>query len=181
MAQPLPSSNSLVYLANTKQFSVYELANPEGPNRCLRQLPSYLLEGPFNKSFCNKFNKQMKYHGMSILLNLVHNEDFQVVKSLVKKFAANLISHYNYDYDEFSDYPQEKNLICRMPCIGKGKHNIHFDPEFHPIHQALLTLITNAGILDLLSQYTHSTCSLRETGLTVTRPRKDKEIPTEFT
>lgn len=88
----------------------------------------------------------------------------------MQPFVKKLISSYDHGEDEFSDIDQDMMNIVRMPRIGRGKHNIHFDPETSPQHAVLAELAQNAHFSDLLTQHMGTPCTLRESGISMTRP-----------
>ena len=62
-------------------------------------------------------------------------------------------------------------INCSAPIvIYTGKHNIHFDPYESNQHKALVNMIIEAKITDLLSAFSKKTCTVRETGFSMTRP-----------
>eukprot|EP01036_Dinobryon_divergens_P026100 gene26100-34708_t len=84
--------------------------------------------------------------------------------------VAYLISRYDAIEDTFDDLDMQAYEIVRIPRIGNGKHNVHFDPQFSEQHGVLQQLAAEAGFAQLLSTYMGKQCSLRETGISVTRP-----------
>ena len=61
--------------------------------------------------------------------------------------------------------------MTRFPRIGRGKHNIHFDPHESEYHDVLIELADACHISDILSYHTKKQCCIRESGLTVTHPQ----------
>lgn len=60
--------------------------------------------------------------------------------------------------------------IVRLPRIGNGKHNIHFDPIDSEYHHLLQHLATMSRFNHMLSRIGQKDCVLRETGISATRP-----------
>lgn len=124
------------------------------------------------------FKAKVERNGYSVLQD-VFDDIFlrrarkQIVQSF---FEKKLLPTYDLVNDEFDGFDMEENCITRMPRIGNGKHNIHFDPEFSPEHKALNDLVSNSPVLKLLSHYMGFECSLRESGLSVTRPKSSVEF-----
>lgn len=77
---------------------------------------------------------------------------------------------YDVDDDSFNNVDFEDWGIVRLPRIGNGKHNIHFDGYNSPQHLALARMAKEAGIDSLLSTYQGKDTQLRETGLSMTCP-----------
>ena len=85
-----------------------------------------------------------------------------------------LKSHYDMTDDSFESFDREFWNVSRLPRIGDGKHNVHFD-IFESHHHGLLTeFIHDCGLLHLLQAYLGCKVQLRETGLSVTRPMVGK-------
>ena len=51
-----------------------------------------------------------------------------------------------------------------------GKHNVHFDPYESTEHTAVIQLLESVNLTALLSTHTGKTCTVRETGLSLTKP-----------
>lgn len=124
------------------------------------------------------FKSKVERNGYSVLQhvfddNLLRRARKQIVQSF---FERKLLPTYDLVNDEFDGFDMDENCITRMPRIGNGKHNIHFDPEFSPEHKALSDLVHNSPVLKLLSHYMGFECSLRESGLSVTRPKSSEEF-----
>jgi hypothetical protein len=109
--------------------------------------------------------------GFCIFQNIFSTKLLEKARKSLLKFANSLISRYDFGYDEFDDIDTEFYNITRMPRIGKGKHNIHFDPEFSSQHAFLVEMIEESKMLDMLSLISQKTCSLRETGMSLTCPK----------
>lgn len=114
----------------------------------------------------------------------------------IEKLVKYLISSYDSTSDEFSELDIDHWNIVRSPRINPGKHNIHFDPFLSEHHAALADMASSSCLSDLLTEYqyklevsrlekdfdgnnsdndmTRKTCSLRETGLSLTAPVKGK-------
>jgi len=160
----MPSSIAVV---PTKVFSVYDWAGV----KTHRKIFDYSLKGSFNNQSCQQFSNVVSQHGFCVIQDLVPEEIFSKVAKSIKRFAKDLFDHYDQMEDEFSDYDKDEHNVVRMPRIGKGKHNIHFDPEFSEQHQLLQQLVTESHILELVSHYMKKPASVRESGLSVTKPK----------
>ena len=92
-------------------------------------------------------------------------------KRLFEEFLLTLQRHYDAVDDSFGHHLDlEAFQLTRLPRIGRGKHNVHFDAMESPLHQILAAFSAARGIEALLSRYLHKDVALRETGLSVTRP-----------
>jgi hypothetical protein len=136
--------------------------------------PEMFSSTPYIISFpdtsLEEITRRYDQNGFCIYKNIFKQNQITSIKKNISKLVKKLISCYDYLEDEFSDFDKEVNNIVRMPRIGRGKHNIHFDPEFSEQHQVVFQAITEAGILELLSSVTGLVCSLRESGISITRP-----------
>eukprot|EP01039_Chlorochromonas_danica_P002142 gene2142-2336_t len=171
----------MLVLKPTKEFSVYDL---EGDETQHRSALSYQLQGPLSKNLLLESKRSFQKHGFCVFKDLFTPERLRSTWSVVSKLSRHLIASYDSVADEFVDIDQDELCITRMPRIGRGKHNIHFDPQFSPQHEALATMVKEGGILDLLTNYLGKQFSLRETGFTMTRPMvpevlEEKEAVTE--
>jgi hypothetical protein len=172
--KPVPSKNDDdkrnplsvdVTLVPTVSFSVLEL--PENGNSAYRSSKDYVASIR-SKPKCVRDN--ISKYGFSILQDIMTPEKHKESLKIIKSFARELINKYDFTEDEFADVDQEEMNIVRMPRIGRGKHNIHFDPEFSPQHKCMEEVMKQSGVLEQLSKLTSCTCSLRETGLSMTSP-----------
>ena len=157
-------------LSPTKLFSTYDVLEWTQDDIAHRSIEDYALYGEYNHHTAKKFANIIGRHGCCVLKDLVSEESRVAAWKSVKKFVKILLSHYDPVQDEFTDFDQEENNIVRMPRIGRGKHNIHFDPEFSEQHKVLAQLTYDSHFSEMLSIYMGKKCTLRETGLTVTRP-----------
>eukprot|EP01038_Epipyxis_sp_PR26KG_P012079 gene12079-16164_t len=168
----------------TKQYSVYEintilkpvLATEDCFSTCLINdgyviitfNASQMLDK--NSSMCNivSFNQSMK----------IVSATFDQLKTSFLSLKKYLIQKYDFIEDEFTLSNSEMNKlnIVRLPRIGRGKHNIHFDPEFSIHHDSAANFADVAGFSLRLSQHTGKVCTLRETGISLTRPAVDETL-----
>jgi hypothetical protein len=157
--------NAAIEIAQTKEFAVYNLADAGS----VRSVDSYKIEG-FRNCKDARFLKNMHRHGLTTWRDLVPEENRLKALKSVKRFATTLIQSYDATDDEFQGIDQEEMNITRMPRIGRGKHNIHFDPQFSEQHRILEELTHAAHFSDILTHYMGTKCTLRESGVTITRP-----------
>jgi hypothetical protein len=160
----------MIELALTKQFSVYDVVEWRDPDRPHRRIEDYGLHGGYSKTNAHIFSQSIRRHGMCFVPDIVPEKTRDQTWSVVRKFTKNLLSHYDDSHDEFAGFDAEENNIVRMPRIGRGKHNIHFDPEFSPVHHAIAQLAKDSHFSEFLSYHLKIPVTLRETGLTMTRP-----------
>lgn len=120
--------------------------------------------------------KRFESNGFNVLRNVFDPAILSETKDFINRFTKRkLIPYYDISADEFDGFNLEEHHIVRLPRIGNGKHNVHFDPEFSPEHEALSRLIEQSVVLPYLSFYMGKRCSLRETGMSVTRPSFDQQ------
>mmetsp|Transcript_77302 Transcript_77302/g.151677 ORF Transcript_77302/g.151677 Transcript_77302/m.151677 type:complete len:326 (+) Transcript_77302:45-1022(+) len=162
------NSISKVHLVQTKQFRVYDCCNYS-----LRTSSDYTIEG-YSNDKDGRFLRSMNQHGLTIWKGLVSDEMKNKALKVLKPFIDRLLSCYDETDDEFCDIDQEEMNIIRMPRIGRGKHNIHFDPEFSEQHKVLEKLANESHLSEVLSQYMKAPCSIRESGMSMTRPYNNK-------
>ena len=128
---------------------------------------------------CKNFVQTISLYGLSICNSLVPDSAVDHTLKVLNPFVDRLISNYDPMFDEFSDVSShlEDWDLVRIPRIGNGKHNIHFDPHFSSQHQALNDLAVESNFSTILSAYMGKECILRETGISLTRPfnRKNNE------
>jgi hypothetical protein len=122
------------------------------------------------------FARQASQCGFCIVQGIVPPTALLRARKVIKKFARRLIGTYDAFHDEFSDIDMDEIHITRMPRIGRGKHNIHFDADYCDAedseHGAAAALAAQSHFGELLSAYMGEgkVCTLRETGISLTRP-----------
>ncbi len=163
----------MIEITPTKQFSVYDVVEWRDYNRPHRRLENFMLEGGYSKWNAHKFSQIISRHGMCVMNDIVSEEIREKTWHCVNNFVKILLVHYDEAQDEFMNFDLEHHNIVRMPRIGRGKHNIHFDSEFSEQHQAIAQLAWESHFSEFLTAYMNKPCTLRETGLTMTRPMKD--------
>lgn len=127
----------------------------------------------YSPNVISDIQQQYERDGFCIFRNLFHHTHMERARKVINQIVKVLIRHYDSLEDEFQGFDREEHNIVRMPRIGRGKHNIHFDPEFSDQHQVLFQLVAEAGVLDILSSVSGGVCSLRESGMSLTRPQID--------
>jgi len=157
-----------VHLVQSKIFRVLERTEAEDVEH--RTANSYKLTTEYQTSKNPSFLKNMRLHGLCTWAGLVSAENKANALNTLRPIVKKLIASYDEVDDEFSNIDQEELNIVRMPRIGRGKHNIHFDPLESPQHAALEKLAAESHFSDLLSRYMEAHCSLRESGISITRP-----------
>jgi hypothetical protein len=162
-------SAMLAETRRTKNFSVYGPINI-GQDTKHYIADSFKIVGPCNKSFLKQSKASIEQHGFCICKHLISNEVISKTWKVLSKLSRRLIKLYDFVEDQFDGVDQEELCITRMPRIGKGKHNIHFEPQFSPQHEALVNLARVGAFADILSHYSNRQYSLRETGFSLTRP-----------
>lgn len=160
----------MIEISPTKLFSVYDVVEWRDPSRPHRRIEDYVVYGDYSKNNAKLFSQNIAKHGLCVMNDIVPEQIREKTWNSVKKFAKVLLSHYDEAQDEFMDFNMEEHNIVRMPRIGRGKHNIHFDPEFSQQHRAIAELAQASHFSDFLTAYMKKPCTLRETGLTMTRP-----------
>lgn len=159
-------SHPSVHMVQTKFFRVFNLTDCDEPQRSVQ---SYKLDG-YRCDKDSAFQRNLRVHGLCTWSGLVSEESKNSALKVLQPFVWKLIASYDHVEDEFSDIDQEAMHIVRMPRIGRGKHNIHFDPEESPQHAAVADVARKAHFAELLSNYMGSPCTLRESGISMTRP-----------
>lgn len=115
--------------------------------------------------------KNFESNGFNVLRDVFDINILSETRSVINDFVKRkLLPSYDLSSDEFDSFDIEEHHIVRLPRIGNGKHNVHFDPEFSPEHETLSRVIEKSAVLPYLSFYMGQKCSLRETGMSVTRP-----------
>jgi len=119
---------------------------------------------------CHIFVDNMRKHGFCVLTDVVPHLIRDKAIKIISQFSNSIIAQYDYQDDSFIGVDIDHWNITRMPRIGQGKHNIHFDPYLSRQHMILSQLSTKSMFVELLSKYMNRSCSLRECGLSLTRP-----------
>ena len=157
---------TMIYLYTTRRFSAYSTKSEFISDELVGSMAE-------NQSVSiDSFVQRVQCNGFSILRidNIISKETRVMTESTVNRIVAYLISRYDAIEDTFDDLDMQAYEIVRIPRIGNGKHNVHFDPQFSKQHGVLQQLAAEAGFAQLLSAYMGKECSLRETGISVTRP-----------
>jgi hypothetical protein len=160
----------MIEIAPTKQFSVYDVVEWRDSSKPHRRIEDYMLHGHYSRNNAKIFSQMISKHGLCVMDDIVPDDVREKTWKCVRKFANMLLSYYDESQDEFMDFDMEQYNIVRMPRIGRGKHNIHFDPEFSEQHRIIAELAQASHFSEFLSAYMNKPCTLRETGLTMTRP-----------
>jgi hypothetical protein len=92
------------------------------------------------------------------------------LKAKMDEFLDVAKQSYDYDSDSFT-FSKRKYNVTRLPRIGHGKHNIHFDAYGSEGHDILSEIAKLGRFEEMLSAYQDSPCSLSEAGISITRPR----------
>ena len=116
--------------------------------------------------------EHLQRHGYCVLEHAVSSEQRKRASSSLQPLLSYFQRCYDREEDEFVDVDPDRFGIVRFPRIGKGKHNIHFDPNGEcEQHNVLADLASAAGLHQLLSvSHGGKAVSLRETGLSMTAP-----------
>jgi len=114
-----------VQLTQSKMFKILEVYDAESPAH--RNADSYKLDGQLTSNV-NKFLKSMRLHGLCTWSGLISVDNKASALKTLQPLVRKLIASYDEVDDEFSNIDQEELFITRMPRIGRGKHNIHFEP-----------------------------------------------------
>ncbi len=158
-----------IKLCPTKDFYVYSW-----DENCInRSVGNYIIHGDYslNKNTEKQVTSNLTKYGCCVRSEIIPLDILKRARTELKSFAKKLISTYDELDDEFVDVDTDDLCIERMPRIGRGKHNIHFDPLVSSHHQTLAELAKASFFSDALSKYMGKLCSLRETGISLTRPR----------
>lgn len=163
------------YLETTSKFSVFTLLSDLQMHECTPQNTNIK---PFMKSI-EECGSCIDQYGFCIVQDDICLEVTKNSVPFFNKFVTMLQNHYDAQEDSFdilihgiSDI--EEYGIVRMPRIGDGKHNIHFD-----IHDAM----GEHRVLQDMAQIFYKVMSgvnsnkkyqLRDYGLGVTRPYSKK-------
>ena len=158
----------VVVVVKTRRFYVFGKESDLKYNGNIdSNLSNYVYDGELAKCY---FTEKLDLFGCALCSNLILQEAGNATASVLQPLIDFLISRYDDVEDAFCDIDLERNNIIRMPRIGNGKHNIHFDPHYSKQHLALNNLANDAGFDQLLSLYMGKSCNLRETGISITSP-----------
>lgn len=166
-------------LVRTSVFSIYSTGeDTQDREQALARL-NCNVESSQNTLPRNSLRKHLKHnierHGYTVLENIFCDDSLARAKKTIRDFVQRqLLPCYDSLDDSFDGFDAEAQNITRMPRIGDGKHNIHFDPEFSQEHRVLADLIESSPLLSCLSHYMDAPCALRESGISVTRPRSEE-------
>eukprot|EP01041_Mallomonas_annulata_P003786 gene3786-7520_t len=164
-------------LIKTKRFIIYEHSFSNSPDDRTSELSHHVIpldcieiNGEYsikNLLFIDNMNK----YGCCIWNDLIDHTLLSDSKKSFKRLQNILKASYDSQEDLFHGLDTETLGITRFPCIGNGKHNIHFDSIDSEYHKILANLAESSHFSSLLSAYQQKTCVLRETGMSVTRPK----------
>jgi ectoine hydroxylase-related dioxygenase (phytanoyl-CoA dioxygenase family) len=159
----------MMKLKPTKLFYVFD--SIDNHTQC-RSIQNYKVNNQhkFSKIMENRVKKSLTKFGCCVIEEILPDSTIKKVRKELNLFSRQLISKYDRNEDEFESVDTDEMNITRMPRIGKGKHNIHFCPEMSNHHQLLVALASEAHFSDILSFYMSKKCTLRETGISLTRP-----------
>lgn len=147
---------------STRRFSIAEYVDGNKKN-----LPYSVTQ---TCNFVSECDQSIHKYGFVILKALrVDNRFIEVLKMKMTKLIEYIRRNYDPVDDSFSIDMEQLNIV-RMPRIGNGKHNFHFDPYLSSHHRALYEFTIAAGFQDILSSYFEKACTLRESGISITRP-----------
>ncbi len=170
--EDMTKKTKLLEITSTLRYSIYKVA--EEVHSVENNLSARQFQCDYSIVKIDEIKERYQKYGFCIYRNLFSQQYLIETKKKIDVIAKELIRNYDSIEDEFVDFDKEENNIVRMPRIGRGKHNIHFDPEFSEQHEILYEMISNAGVLDILSAVSGGTCTLRETGISITRPLLNK-------
>ena len=116
--------------------------------------------------------EHLQRQGYCVLEHAVSSEQRERARSSLQPLLSHFQRCYDREEDEFKDIDPNRFGIVRFPRIGKGKHNLHFDPNGESEqHNVLAELASAAGLHQLLSiSHDGKAVSLRETGVSMTAP-----------
>jgi hypothetical protein len=115
--------------------------------------------------------RRLDEEGFVVLRSAVQEARLASAEQVLKPLLQYFMSRYDDTEDEFSDIDAERWSIVRHPRIGKGRHNIHHDPQTSRQHAALVDVAESAGVPALLTRYHGKPTFLRETGVSLTAPQ----------
>ena len=162
----------MIYISfvQTQVYSVLEIKTQKDTEAGKEtETSKYTVRGPAEQ-VKHDVTIALQRYGCCILDGAVPEEPLTQARNIIKNFVKRLLSYYDSASDDFDDFNKEDHDVVRMPRIGRGKHNIHFDPEFSKEHAALEKLAKESSFTEILSAYMNKTCVLRECGISVTRP-----------
>ena len=164
--------NERFFLERSKIFQVYSLRRNTCDQRGCRNdaTDNYYIEERFTPRMVARFEENMGTNGLCICGGLAQLLEVEMAKVSLCPLIDSLISKYDILSDEFVDVEQDSLGIVRMPRIGRGKHNIHFDPYMSDQHAALERLAKESHFTEVLSAYMNADCVIRESGVSITRP-----------
>ena len=141
----------------TSKFSVYE----------------YPIVSPYANNQPKSFDAnllQLQQQGYVVLPDCISENDQLALRTTFQRLLLSIQNSYDVSDDGFESLDREVWSIARLPRIGNGKHNMHFDAFESQHHAILADLVHTSGVIQLLRGYLGSSVQLRETGLSVTRP-----------
>lgn len=94
----------------------------------------------------------------------------QQLSNSFKTFQLAVRHAYDELDDNFDALDVDKYNIVRLPRIGHGKHNVHFDAYESRYHKLLVDFIKESSLDNVLTACMRREMHLRETGMSVTRP-----------
>ena len=168
----LQSCDSMLKHSDLKfvQTQAFRVLENKGVDTHSRSIGAYTIIDNTDKEKNKKYLKNMRLYGYVTWRGLVSEQALLKARKVVLPFAKKLIAAYDELEDEFSCIDQDEMDIVRMPRIGRGKHNIHFDPLMSAQHAAVAELAQESHLAEVLSKYMGARCELRESGLSITRP-----------
>ena len=143
-------------ITSTSRFFVYDYSNISSSKIALNDI---------NVNF-----QQLQQLGYVILRECISETDQLVLRATFQKLLQSIRLNYDMADDNFESLNKEGWSITRLPRIGNGKHNVHFDAFESEHHAVLAEVVHSCGIMHLLREYLGDSVQLRETGLSVTRP-----------
>ena len=158
-----------IHIYKTRKFSAFCVKNEFISNNLIESL---VVDNAFVD--IDTFVQIVKCNGFAILRidSIISSETTFIATSAINRMVTYLTSHYDETEDIFDEIDMQAYEIVRLPRIGNGKHNVHFDPLFSKQHKVLQRLAAEASFDELLSKYMGKQCSLRETGISITRPMR---------
>lgn len=117
----------------------------------------------------SKYAQKLASSGFSVLEGALDAEKAELLWSEFENILISITSSYSFVDDEF-DLDNSRLGIVRLPRIGNGKHNVHFDPFSSHHHGILKDAAREMQLCVILTKYLQRECILRETGLSLTRP-----------
>lgn len=153
-----------VRLESTKRFAVLSYIEDT------RIDPSYCTKGQYDEKLEQLAKQRLQKYGLCVFNGIVEQQTQITAKRGLHSLVERLLKHYDFVADEFSGVDMEDLCVVRMPRIGRGKHNIHFDPFLPGTHNTLADLAEESSFSKILSSYMRKECSIREYGISMTRP-----------